>query len=238
MSAIMQKRLATPKDNRTALQQNYEYAISQGMLPDDARKWVSSGGTTIIDMGEGDRGEFDKADAKVLSSVSEVGMLAQRSLSQIDRLESLLGASPSGAVGQMQLLAGNFGIRSEGLDDLQAATALINTLIPQQRQPGSGPMSDADLDLFKQSLPRIINSPNGNATILQTMRGIAQYDAMGANIVQQFRSGDLTQPQAFAALQARKDPFAQVRQNMQSGAGGAGGGSVLSADDLLYLEGD
>ena len=35
-----------PKDSRTALQQNYEYAIAQGMTPEQARQWVSSG-TTI-----------------------------------------------------------------------------------------------------------------------------------------------------------------------------------------------
>lgn len=34
------------KDSRTALQQNYEYAIAQGMTPDQARQWVSNG-TTI-----------------------------------------------------------------------------------------------------------------------------------------------------------------------------------------------
>jgi hypothetical protein len=37
-----------PKDSRTALQQNYEYAIAQGMTPEQARQWVSSGTTVNL----------------------------------------------------------------------------------------------------------------------------------------------------------------------------------------------
>jgi hypothetical protein len=39
-------KMAQAQPDRTALMQNYEYALSQGMTPDEARAWVSSG-TTI-----------------------------------------------------------------------------------------------------------------------------------------------------------------------------------------------
>ncbi len=96
-------------------------------------------------------------------------------------------------------------------------------------------MSDADLALFKQSLPQIINQPGGNKIIVDTMRKIAEYDAEGARIVQQLRSGELTRAQAFDALQNRVNPLAKA----SGGAGGnpsASGDLGLTDDDLKYLE--
>jgi hypothetical protein len=198
--------LTAPKDDRTAMMKNYEFYISRGMSPEDAMQAVSSG-TTINMPSEKGANKFAELDAKTLADVAATGMQAQRSLAQINRLGSLLEGVPTGATGALKVIAGNFGIKTEGLDDLQSAQALINTLVPQQRPPGSGPMSDADLELFKQSLPRIINTPNGNEIILETMRGIAEYDAMGAAIVQRYRNQEITQAEAFAQLASRPDPF-------------------------------
>jgi hypothetical protein len=169
-----------------------------------------SGPQVVVNSGDKGNNKFAELDAKTLVDVAATGMQAQRSMAQINRLASLLENIPTGATGALKVLAGNFGIKTEGLDDLQAAQALINSLVPEQRPPGSGPMSDADLELFKQSLPRIINSPNGNAIIIATMRGIAKYDAMGAEIVQRYRQGTIDQAGAFAELQARPDPFEGV----------------------------
>ncbi len=201
---------AKPKNDRTSLQKNYEFFIAQGMSPEAAMDAVRSG-TTIINPGQKGIDEFEKLDAKALASVAETGMSASRSLNQINRLESLLTNIETGAGSAIKSIVGNFGIKTEGLDDIQAATALINTLVPQQRAPGSGPMSDADLELFKQSLPRIINTPQGNRIIIETMRGVAEYDAMGSRIVQKYRSGEITKSQAFAELQNRPDPFVNFR---------------------------
>jgi flagellar protein FlgJ len=174
---------------------------------------IGEGGVTVNNnMGEDKFGaEFAKLDAQMLNTVSTSGLAAQRNLGRIDQLESLLQQSPSGLAGAAALAAGEWGIPTEGLDTLQAAQAVINTLIPEQRQPGSGPMSDRDIDLFKQGLPRVINQPNGNQIILGAMRGIAQYDAEGAAIVQQLRDGQITRAQAFERLQGRKNPLEAFR---------------------------
>lgn len=230
-AALVNQRLQKPKDDRTALMKNYEFFVGQGMSPEDAMQAVRSG-TTIQMPGQKGSTEFEKLDAKTLSGVAEAGMQAGRSLNQINRLDALLENVPTGATGALKLAAGNFGLQTEGLDDLQAAEALINNLVPQQRPPGSGPMSDADLELFKRSLPRIINSPDGNKTILETMRGVAQYDAMGAEIVQRYRAGDITQAQAFAQLQARPDPFAGL--NLSAGQPS----TTMSREDALKVLGD
>ena len=188
---------------------------------------------------------FAKGDAAALGTISESGMAAQRNIARIDQRASILETSPTGLAGAAKLLAGEWGINTEGLSELQAARAMINSLVPEQRQPGSGPMSDADLNLFKESLPRIINQPGGNQIIISTMRGIAEYDAQGAQIVQRLRAGEIDRAQAFAELQSRPDPMAQFRQTMgampQDGASGAPGAAApagLADDDLKWLEGN
>ena len=110
---------------------------------------------------------------------------------------------------------------------------MINSLVPEQRQPGSGPMSDADLDLFKQSLPRIINQPGGNQIIVGTMRAIAQYDAEGAAIVQKLRAGefgtgDIARAKAFQMLQDRKNPLSDFKMPSASQGGGTGSGAGVT----------
>ena len=167
-----------------------------------------------------------------MADVAGVGATASRSLAQIGRLEALLSNIDSGMGASIQQFAGSFGIQTDGLDDIQAAAALINALVPAQRPPGSGPMSDADLELFKQSLPRIINSPGGNQIIINTMRGLAEYDAEGGRIVQMLRNKQITQAQAFEMLNNRADPFA----NFKAPTSSAPTGDLDAAAALKLLE--
>ncbi len=189
------------------------YNVSEGPNGLEATA-IGGGGTTINnDLGGGKFDEeFAKGDAASLVAVSDAGNTAIRNLGRIDQLDSILSSTPTGAGAAFAQAAGEFGINTEGLDEIQSAQAIINSLVPEQRQPGSGPMSDADLALFKQSLPRIINQPGGNQTIIATMRGIAQYDAEGAQIVQRLRAGEFgsgpsARAKAFELLQGRKNPL-------------------------------
>lgn len=150
---------------------------------------------------------FASGDAATMATISDAGLQATRNMGRIDQLESALNSSPSGAEAIFKQALGERGIQTDGLDSIQAAQALINSMVPEQRQPGSGPMSDADLALFKQSLPRLVNSAGGNQQIIGAMRGIAQYDAAGAQIVQQVRAGEMTRAEGMAALQARPNPL-------------------------------
>lgn len=197
----------------------YQFAQSQGFegsFQDFMTEMKRAGATNVsVSQGGGKfEEEFAKSDAKTLSDLYSSGLQAQRNITRIDQLDRTLASAPTGAQGALKLAAGQFGIQTEGLDDLQSAQALINSLVPEQRPPGSGPMSDADLELFKQSLPRIINQQGGNKAIIETMRGIAKYDAEGARIVQALRSGQIDRSQAFQMLQSRADPLAGVRGNM------------------------
>ena len=214
----VQAPAATPQSGIAKLQADLAAGLITPEQYSIGEQNIVRGSGTTVNVGAGEN-EFDKrmgaADATTAETVYNAGIAAQRNLGRIDQLESLLSNAPTGATGALVQAAGSLGLPVQGASDVQAAQALINSLVPEQRQPGSGPMSDADLELFKQSLPRIINQQGGNQQIINTMRAIAQYDAQGAQIVQRLRSGDLDRATAFQMLQDRPNPLEGVRGEAQ-----------------------
>ena len=211
------------KDDSTSFMKNYKYLTEQlGMSREEAMAQAGkvTGSNTTIDMGgSGDQDEFAKLDAQKLNTVGSIGLDAGGTLARINRLESLLRNIDTGLGTSIKAFAGRFGIQTEGISEIKAAEALINSLVPMQRPEGSGPMSDADLALFQRSLPSLVNSPQGNQLIIDTMRGIAEYDRLGAEIVQRYRQGDITVAQAFGELNARTDPLAWLDKSGATGEG-------------------
>lgn len=144
--------------------------------------------TSLVTVNNGANNDFftglGNAEGEIFSGFLTGGAQAARNLGQVNQLETLLQNSPTGLEGAATQLAGEAGIDLGGASGVQAAQALINQMVPAQRQPGSGPMSDADLNLFKQSLPRIINQPGGNELIIDTLKQINAYDMELARITQ------------------------------------------------------
>ena len=94
-------------------------------------------------------------------------------------------------------------------------------------------MSDADLELFKRSLPRLVNSVEGNRMIVETMRAIAQYDIERGRIARQVQLGQITPQQADDAYRALPNPVAPFvqarRQNQQPAQSAADAAAELEA---------
>lgn len=182
--------------------------------------------------------EAGKGRAKRYIAFESAGDAARSNVATLDVLESLLGRVETGGGAQIKLLAGRFGIPSEGLSDLQAAEALLSKLVPAQRPQGSGTTSDADLAMFKASLPQIINQPNGNKLIVDTLRNIYDYDIKRSNIASQVLSGQLDAVDAERQLNELGDPMAAWRQQYFGSSQYANLGKFanMSKDDLISVD--
>lgn len=195
-------KLAQDYRNGLIDQRTYDAALSKATAE-------SKGVNVTTNIAEGDKffDELDKKNAQMFSTLQENGVQAGASLIKIERMGQLLGQVDTGAGAAFAQIAGNFGIASEGLSDIQAAQAIINQLVPAQRPAGSGPMSDADLELFKQSLPRLINQPEGNQYIVDTMRGITQYTAEQGRIADLVANREVSPAQGRKMLAALENPI-------------------------------
>jgi hypothetical protein len=178
-----------------------------GLPKDQSFQVSSSGKIDQVSKGElvkniigGEVSPFEKKSQEKLAenyvTIADSGRTARRSLSDINRLESLLEKTSTGFGASAKLAAGNIGIVTKGLSELQAAEALINKLVPQQRPPGSGTMSDADLELYKKSVVRIINQPGANKLIIESTKDINNYIVKEADIANQVLNGKISREEA------------------------------------------
>jgi len=178
---------------------------------DDKVQQIGGGGTTV-NIDQKAEGAFDKKlaekQAEAFDTMATEGLNARADIGIIQELDTLLqgqGGTLSGIAG----IAAKYGIGGEGMGDLQAVQALINKLVPTQRAPGSGSMSDRDVELFTRSLPSLWNEPGGNAKILRVMRGLAEYKQAQGEIADQVLTGDMSRQEARRALRALPNPLAQ-----------------------------
>jgi hypothetical protein len=151
---------------------------------------------------------FAEGDAKIVQKITETGLSAQNNLARLQSIENLLANMQTGGLAAAKDFAGRLGIKTEGLSEIQAFRAAVKQLVPGQREPGSGTMSDKDVNLYLDSLPALINQPGGNAIIIDTIKKINEYDLEGARIVNEMRAGNLTRAEAFTKLQNRPNPLA------------------------------
>lgn len=200
------------KPDHPADVQEYEYAKSQG-YPGTFQEFTieqKRAGASQVNIDQKSEGAFDKKvaenQATMFTEMATGGLNAKADIAVLGELEGLLGQTGGTLSGVSGILA-KYGIGGEGMGDLQAAQALLNKLVPTQRQPGSGTMSDADLELFKRSLPSLWNTPGGNEKILHVMRGLAQYKQMQGEIASQVLNGQMSRQDATKALQAIPNPL-------------------------------
>lgn len=160
------------------------------------------------------------ADAKSFTDAIETGDVARRNRINLDRLRQLSASTPQGLAGAVINTLGEFGIQTDGLDRVQAMESLISQLVPTQRPPGSGTISDADLRLYQASLPRLINTPEGNALILETMYAINDHDIAAAEIASRVAAGELTPAEARREMRALPNPFDDWSEKVEMIEGG------------------
>ena len=219
----------TAKEPKESFRPLTKEEAKQRGLPEDRVFQISSSGKVdevgrgplVKNVVGGEQSPFLKKaqeqQAAIFGDIKKSGDGARRTLNDVTRLGSILDKSPGGLEAGFKLAAGNFGIKTEGLDNLQTAEAIINRLVPQQRPPGSGTMSDADLELFKKSLPRIINQPGGNKAIISYLKGINEYLIKEGEIASLVLNGKITPEQADQRMLALQNPLEEFKNSAAGG---------------------
>jgi hypothetical protein len=115
-----------------------------------------------------------EAIAKRFDEMATEGDAAAQNLDAINQLKALGTNIGTGGPAVVKAFLGKIGVKTDGISDIEAFNSLIDRLTPQQRVPGSGATSDFDAKMFKGSLPTLINTPGGNAIIIDTMEKIVQ----------------------------------------------------------------
>jgi hypothetical protein len=161
------------------------------------------------------REKYGTVIATQVGTLSDNGLQANRNLNILGQLEAELANAPGGVEAGIKLFAGGLGIPSEGINELQAADAIISSLIPKQREEGSGSSSDKDVESFKKSLPSLLQTPEGRRKIIKNLKALNEYAKKEAAIANKWASGEYTIPQYQEALAALGSPLAP------SGGGGA-----------------
>ena len=152
-----------------------------------------------------------KENAALFSTITNQGVTASRNLTELDTLEAVLSDVETGAGASVKAYLGKYGVATEGLDKIQAANAAIQRLIPTQRPPNSGTITEGDMRGFALSVPSLINQPGGNKIIIDTIRAINEYDVAASIISGRALDGELTPAQARQALRDLPNPLAEFK---------------------------
>ncbi|HEY5807738.1 MAG TPA: hypothetical protein VIT67_07205 [Povalibacter sp.] len=160
--------------------------------------------TTNINLGE--KGENKAVEAfhtqvgKDWAEQLGEGMTAADDLKNIAQLRVQAAKVNTGPEAVAKQWLGKFGVKTEGISDIEAMSSTIKRLIPAQRLPGSGPTSDFDARGFEASLPALMNTREGNLMIMDTMEGLARNKMQRAEIVTQWATGELKMGEAIKKM--------------------------------------
>ena len=163
----------------------------------DGKIQYGPAGTHIqVDTGAKAQGKGDERLQEKLSEhfikTFEEGNTAGDDIKQIAEMRALAARVGTGAGAVAKQYLGKWGIKTQGLDEIQALQAAISRQIPQQRVPGSGTSSDFDAENFRDAVVALNKTPGGNALIFDTMDGLARNKLARSDIAGKVISGEIT----------------------------------------------
>ena len=145
--------------------------------------------------------------AKRLQSISEEGDTARSDLATLGQIRALGGAIDQNTLPALRARLAEYGFKvGDDLGQIQAFEALVDKMVPSQRVPGAGSTSDFDAKTFKSALPRLMNTPEGNALIVGTLEALAQDKLARAAIAEQALAGEIKPQDAIRQLRALPNP--------------------------------
>lgn len=188
-----------------------------------------NGNTTFLSPpgGEGPGGDKKFAEAAATSFVKryadnmDQGLQAKTQVSDIDRLQELSAAiGTQGAAANIKSALGPYanavGIKIDGLNEIQAFTAIVSKLAPAMRPPGSGATSDFEFKQYLAALPQLAQTTEGRKQIIDQMRAMNNYKVALGDISEQVLNRKINRVQAEEQIKALGSPLASWRQNPEA----------------------
>lgn len=155
---------------------------------------------------------------KRFEKLSEEGQTATQDLALVGQLRDLGAVVKTGAPAAIQGWLAERGVKvGDNVGAVEAYGSIIDKLTPQQRVPGSGATSDYEGRMFKNSLPKLINTPEGNEVISNTLAGLAQYKLDRAAIAEKALTREITPADALKQMRELPNPYQNFKDFTKAG---------------------
>lgn len=221
-TSILSQKIKGPE--LTDAQKNFAYGVKN---PEFAKREIelkqAGRPQTTIDMkGETKFAEeAGKVNAKRLNEYAEAGQAARASQGDIDRLDELGAAiGTQGAVANVKQALGPYatalGVKIDGLDEIQAFSAITSRLAPAMRPPGSGATSDFEFKQFLNSLPQLAQTTEGRKLVLDQMRALNGYKVQVGEISEKMLTGEIDVKSGNEMIRKLGNPLTLWRQGTQA----------------------
>jgi hypothetical protein len=221
-------------------------AAGQNPMPfDQFQMAMKKSGATSINMNTGEpgdsklRGKLQEKEAETWSQYQATAAQSGAIVQQLDVVDELAKFAPQGPI--TGRLAQAFpGFSSAG----DAFKSIVTRIAPSFRVPGSGAQSDIEYDGFLSSLPRMQNSPGGNAIISQTLRAKSAIEMERGSIVDRYSNGEISAAEArrqMSELNKRSIMTPELQAMINANAGDVApteGRAEQKTDDPVYKAGD
>lgn len=203
----------------------YVFARSQDPNIGSFTDWTranKAAGKTEVNVDTQGQNAFAKEGGQVIAKrfakLSEEGDTATQDLALVGQLRDIGTRIKTGGTAAVQGTLANYGIKiGDNVGEVEAYNSIIDKLTPSQRVPGSGATSDYEGRMFKNALPKLINTPQGNEIISNTLAGLAQSKIDRAKIAEAALAGEITPGQAMNKLRALPSPYENFKAFQKSG---------------------
>lgn len=190
---------------------------------------------TEVNIGEKGDAAFSTAAggaiAKRFEKLSEEGDQGRSDITAIRQLRGLGDKITTGGMAALRGRLAEYGVKiGDDIGAIEAYGSLVDRMVPAQRIPGSGSTSDFDAKTFKSSLPRLMNTPEGNALVGNTLEALAQDKVDRAAIAEKALTREITPGEAIKQLRALPNPDLAFKSGL-SALGKAGKLKDVLSDD-------
>lgn len=219
--------LSAELDNGKATAEMKEWAFAKSQDPNtpDYTTWSranKAAGKTEVNVDT--KGETELAKklggglGERINDIAKEGDSARTDLAMVGQLRDLGAVIKTGAPAAIQSTLANYGIKvGENVGAVEAYGSIVDKLTPNQRVPGSGSSSDVDVKMFKSSLPRLMNTPEGNTIIENTLAGLAQYKLDRAAVAERVQTGEITAKDALKEMRSLPNPYDNFKSFAKTG---------------------